>query len=68
MSLKAFHVVFIVLTVMTCFGVTLWGIVQAIRGPQLWPALLAAGMTLLGVALIIYGRWFLHKLREVSYL
>jgi hypothetical protein len=58
MSLRAFHIIFIVVTVLLCLFVGLWGLRQGS---------VALGVTFLalGAALIEYGRRFFRKLREI---
>jgi hypothetical protein len=69
MSLKAFHVVFITAASALCFGVGVW-MLRDFRGPEgsaadLW---FGIGSLLSGVGLLIYERYFLKKLKNVSYL
>lgn len=68
MSLKAFHIFFVTISTILCAGFGVW----AIRafGDRHEPGLIVAGvLSLVGcVALVIYGRWFLKKLKGVSYL
>ncbi|MCG3127899.1 MAG: hypothetical protein CHACPFDD_02772 [Phycisphaerae bacterium] len=68
MSLKAFHVIFLTVATLFCFGFGAWGVAfHASAGGT--PVLLVALVSLLaGVALPIYGVWFLRKLKHVSYL
>jgi hypothetical protein len=68
MSLKAFHVVFITASVLLAFGVAAWSFVNfsyAQRGVDL---VYGIGSTVIGVGLIVYGRFFLKKLKNISYL
>lgn len=68
MSLKAFHVVFLVAAVLLA-GWTAWwawGRWAAGEGGG-WLALAAASAAAI-VALVVYGAWFLRKTRGVSYL
>ncbi len=68
MSLKAFHVFFVSLSVLCALGFGGWSIVD-------WHRTGSGGTLLLGVlgfvaaaALVWYGLWFLRKLKNVSYL
>ena len=68
MSLKAFHLVFIVASVLLMTGFSVWG------GAR-WRAtgdVVDLGWCLLGgmaaVGLVVYGRYFLKKLKHISYL
>ena len=68
MSLKAFHVLFVVISTALCAGFGAWGI-QSYRSDGDVSALIAGiGSLVCVVILLVYGRWFLHKLRGVSYL
>ena len=68
MSLKAFHIFFIVISTLFAFALGVWG-VRDYHGTgstgSLW---LGIGSFVAGVALLIYGRWFLRKLKHVSYM
>lgn len=68
MSLKAFHIFFIVMAALSMAGFGVW----ALRGAWLQSspvyAAVAALAALATVALLIYGFWFLRKLKHVSYL
>ncbi len=68
MSLKAFHIFFIALSVLTAFGFAAWlidGYGKSDNVLQLLGGLLSG---LAGVGLIVYGIRFLRKLKNVSYL
>ena len=59
MSLKAFHLVFITLSILlaiTCAG---WGFSN--HGPQAF----GIGASIAAVALICYGIWFIKKSRNI---
>jgi len=68
MSLKAFHVVFLIVSGLLCLGLGLWLYSEDQRTKEaefLW----GMGLSLVFlVALAAYGRWFTRKLRGVSYL
>lgn len=69
MSLKAVHLFFVtVLSAMT-FGCAAWKL-RSWRSDTGSPAdlVFGAGALLLGVLVIVYGRYFLKKLRAISYL
>ena len=69
MSLKAFHVLFITVSVLLSLGVGAWALREVQVGgggrTELWLGVGSLGMA---VALLIYGRYFLRKLKNVSYL
>jgi len=61
MSLKAFHLIFVTLLTALSFGCAAWAFQS---GSKLW------GMTgvATGIGVVIYGVYFLRKLKKVSYL
>ncbi len=60
MSLKTFHVVFVTLCIIFTIGFGIWEIRDH--------PVLGVTSFVLSVVLIFYGRWFLRKLKGVSYL
>jgi len=67
-SLKAFHVFFVILSVLCALGFGAWAVADYQRTGR-------GGILALGVlgfaaaaALVWYGLWFLRKLKNVSYL
>ena len=68
MSLKAFHIFFIVVSVVLAFGFGAWGVYVHLAGDDF--AYLAMGLVsfVLGLVLIFYGINFLHKLKHIKYL
>jgi len=68
MSLKAFHVFFIVVSVLCALGFGAWAVADYSRTGR--GSLLALGVLGFAAAavLIWYGLWFLRKLKNVSYL
>jgi hypothetical protein len=68
MSLKAFHIVFIAISVLLCFGTAAW---LAIPNSHETTPLTIAGSILSflgGIGLLVYGKRFLRKFKHVSYL
>jgi hypothetical protein len=68
MSLKAFHIVFIVASIILALGfgaleLNTWSETRATGD-----LILGAGALVTGIALVGYGVYFLRKLRHVSYL
>ena len=68
MSLKAFHVFFVALSVLCALGFGAWAVADYLRTGN-------GGVLTLGVlgfaaaaALVWYGFWFLRKLKNVSFL
>jgi hypothetical protein len=69
MSLKAFHVVFITAACALAFGCGVWGLKDYFApGGRLFDLLFGLGSIGSGVGLIVYERYFLKKLRNVSFL
>ncbi|MFM1768789.1 MAG: hypothetical protein RJA22_1318 [Verrucomicrobiota bacterium] len=68
MSLKAFHVVFIIASILLAFGFAGWSwFTWRTAGPAtyLW---FAIGSGVVGCALVVYFAYVLKKLRNESYL
>ena len=68
MSLKAFHVIFISLSVLLCLAVGGFGIQSFISGSNAVGILVGLFFVLLGIALVSYELRFLRKFKNVSYL
>jgi len=68
MSLKAFHVVFVTISVLLALGFSAWAFREWVLRDE-WATLAGGVGSILGAAvLVVYGRWFLRKLQGVSYL
>jgi len=69
MSLKAFHLIFITASSAMSFGCGVWGLKNywSVNG-QVLDLLFGLGALLVGVALIVYERYFLKKLKNIDYL
>lgn len=68
MSLKAFHIFFIVLSVLCALGFGAWSVADYEKtGSGATLALGIAGFVA-AAALVWYGFWFLRKLKGVSFL
>jgi hypothetical protein len=69
MSLKAFHIVFVAASVMLAAVFAFWGF-NNFMSPEGTLTDLAYGVTavIAGVGMLAYGRYFLKKLKNVSYL
>jgi len=61
MSLKAFHLIFVTLLTALSFGCAAWAFQS---GSVLW----GAAAVVVGIFVIVYGIYFLKKLKNVSYL
>ena len=68
MSLKAFHVFFVVVSVLCALGFGAWAISDYLRTGSGGTLALGVLGFVAAVALVWYGLWFLRKLKNVSYL
>ena len=69
MSLKAFHLIFITASCALAFGCGVWGIKNYFSADgKMLDLLFGLGSLVAGVGLIFYERYFLKKLKDVSYL
>lgn len=68
MSLKAIHIVFVTASVLLAFGFGAWEIHAWQGGGDGRDLALGLGSCVTGVALLVYGRYFLKKLKHISYL
>ena len=62
MSLKAFHIVFVALSSLLCFGFAGWSVNQYRSGGGGGSLALGLAAAAAGVALLVYGRWFWSKI------
>lgn len=68
MSLKAFHVVFITLSTLLAIGFGFWSLHDhQMHGGGIGAMALAILSFVVAVALVVYGVWFLRKLKGVSF-
>ena len=67
MSLKAFHIFFVVVSILMCVVVGAWGLFVANWEQGVMPAVLGYGGFIAAVVLGIYGVWVLNKLKRFSY-
>jgi hypothetical protein len=68
MSLKAFHVVFLISAIALCLGFGAWEIRVFLEERSGLDLALGVCSLLGGVALVVYFRVVLKKLRDISYL
>lgn len=68
MSLKAFHVLFIAVSILLAFGFAAWSWRQYVELESMGYLAVALLSAVCGVGLIAYGRYFLRKLKHISYL
>jgi len=68
MSLKAFHIVFIIASILLAFGFAAWSLKNFSDGRQWLDLVFGVGSALAGIGLIFYSRYVLKKLKHISYL
>jgi hypothetical protein len=68
MSLKAFHVFFIVVSILLLAGMAAWGVNDHLTHGSPTNLAMGAGSGVLSLGLLVYLRSFLKKLKGVSYL
>jgi len=66
MSLKAFHIFFVTVSILFAAAFGGWELVAYSRQRDTVDLLLAIGSFLLAALLIVYFRWFLQKIRSVK--
>ncbi len=66
MSLKAFHIVFIIISILLGFGVGSWCVIRWHNGED--ASFLGIGITFIvsGIVLLIYSRSIIQKLKKYS--
>ncbi len=69
MSLKSLHIIFIGSAVLLCVFMAVWfGLEYFLRARSAWNLVMSGACVAGGVALFVYGRRFLEKLKHVSFL
>ncbi|MEO8429726.1 MAG: hypothetical protein ABI651_21775 [Verrucomicrobiota bacterium] len=69
MSLKAFHIIFITASTLLAFGFGAWSLaVYFTANGGTLDFVLGSASVGAGIALIVYGKYFLKKLKNISYL
>jgi hypothetical protein len=68
MSLKAFHIVFVIASILLAFGFGAWSLRSYRAGGEKLDLVFGVGSLLAGIALVIYGRYVVKKLKNISYL
>ena len=68
MSLKAFHLVFIVASILLAFGFGAWELKAWTETQGMRELIFGLGSVTAGAGLVVYARYFLKKLKNVSYL
>ena len=66
MSLKGFHIVFIVFSTLLAIGTGIWCVwVDLVEGAPIYLAG-AVGSFLAAIGLIVYGVWFYRKMKRLN--
>jgi hypothetical protein len=68
MSLKAFHLVFIIASIVLAVGFGIWAAVAFFQGGGVINLIVALASFGAGVGLVFYERYFLKKTKNISYL
>ncbi len=68
MSLKAFHIFFIIVSTLLALALGVWAVDDFGRSANWVHLALGVGSFIMSVMLVWYGVWFLRKLKHVSYL
>ena len=69
MSLKAFHLIFITAATALAVGCGIWGLKDFFSADgRAGDLIFGLGSLAAGVGLVLYERYFLRKLKKVSYL
>lgn len=68
MSLKAFHVFFMVVCTVFLAGFAWWGLNDGLHGGSAVNLAMGAGSAAGCIGLAFYSRWFIRKTKHVSYL
>ena len=66
MSLRVFHIVFIVASTIMAFGFAAWGLIQYQTTSGIDDLAMAIGAVAAGLALIWYGNKFFKKLKTLK--
>lgn len=65
MSLRAFHIVFVVVTIVLSLYVALWGLREFTQERNFMALTLGTLFLLMGIGLIVYGKKVFVKLRDL---
>ena len=68
MSLKAFHIVFVMVSTLLALGFGAWAVRDYRSAGETASLVIGVGSLIGAGVLVWYGRWFLRKLKGVSYL
>lgn len=69
MSLKAFHLIFIVASILLAVGFSAWSLLDYFSPHGgVWDLVAGIGSGIAAIGLVFYERYFLKKTKNVSYL
>ena len=68
MSLKAFHLIFVIASILLGLGVGGWGVQEYRSQGELGPLVIGVIFFSMGIALFFYGRRMLKKTKDIGYL
>jgi hypothetical protein len=68
MSLKAFHLIFIIACIVLAVGFGIWSVVAFFKVGGVVNLIVALASFGAGVGLVFYERYFLKKTKNISYL
>jgi hypothetical protein len=68
MSLKAFHLVFLISSILLALGFGGWSIHQYLATGDALDLILGVVSLISGILLGVYGKYFLKKLKNIGYL
>ena len=68
MSLKAFHIVFVIASVLVSLSFSAWGFYQYSTTDERLNIVFGVSGLAAAIALVIYGKIVLRKMRNISYL
>jgi len=68
MSLKAFHLIFVIASILLGLGVGGWGVQEYRTQGELGPLVIGIIFFGMGIALFFYGRRMLKKTKDIGYL
>jgi len=68
MSLKSFHIIFIAMATVLSVSFGVWALRQYANVPSAGLLAMMVGSMVFAAVLVVYGVWFLRKLKNVSFL
>ena len=68
MSLKAFHIVFIAASIVLALGFAAWSLSNYFKDRRTLDLVFGLLSLAAGISLVIYGKYVLRKLKNISYL